>query len=95
VLGETLGEAYQIADDIRDALATDDELGKPAGRDADLGRPTVLAEMGVRGAVKHFERLIEQATASIPECPGAEFLRDLVDLEAQRLLPASLLQRAA
>jgi geranylgeranyl diphosphate synthase type II len=94
VLGETLGEAYQIADDIRDALGTDDELGKPAGRDADLGRPTTLAEMGVQGAVKHFERLIAQATASIPECPGAEFLRDLVDLEAQRLLPASLLQRA-
>jgi geranylgeranyl diphosphate synthase type II len=94
VLGETLGEAYQIADDIRDALGTDDELGKPAGRDADLGRPTTLAEMGVQGAVKHFQCLIEQATASIPECPGAEFLRDLVDLEAQRLLPASLLQRA-
>lgn len=95
VLGERLGEAYQIADDIRDALATDDELGKPAGRDADLDRPTALAELGVRGAVQRFERLIEEANASIPDCPGAEFLRELVDLEAQRLLPASLLQRAA
>ncbi|MEY2721997.1 MAG: hypothetical protein RL597_1442, partial [Pseudomonadota bacterium] len=35
-----------------------------------------------------------RAAASIPECPGAEFLRELVDLEAQRLLPAALLQRA-
>jgi geranylgeranyl diphosphate synthase type II len=94
VLGETLGEAYQIADDIRDALGTDDELGKPAGRDADLGRPTAITELGIQGAVKHFEALIARAAASIPECPGAEFLRELVDLEAQRLLPAALLQRA-
>lgn len=95
VLGDRLGEAYQIADDIRDALGTDDELGKPAGRDADLGRPTAVRELGVAGAVKHFERLIAEANASIPPCPGAEFLRELVDLEAQRLLPAQLLQRAA
>lgn len=95
LLGERLGEAYQLADDVRDALGTDDELGKPAGRDAELGRPTALAELGVHGAVRHFERLIAEAAASIPECPGAEFLRELVDLEAQRLLPPSLLQRAA
>ncbi|NDB25321.1 MAG: geranylgeranyl pyrophosphate synthase, partial [Gammaproteobacteria bacterium] len=95
ILGERLGEAYQIADDVRDALGTDEELGKPAGRDADLGRPTALAELGVQGAVQRFERLIAEAAASIPDCPGAEFLRELVDLEAQRLLPASLLQRAA
>ncbi|MBU6336035.1 MAG: polyprenyl synthetase family protein [Chloroflexi bacterium] len=95
LLGERLGEAYQLADDVRDALGTDDELGKPAGRDAELGRPTALAELGVHGAVRHFERLIAEAAASIPACPGAEFLRELVDLEAQRLLPPSLLQRAA
>jgi hypothetical protein len=39
--------------------------------------------------------LIADAAASIPDCPGAEFLRELVDLEAQRLLPPSLLQRAS
>jgi geranylgeranyl diphosphate synthase type II len=95
ILGERLGEAYQIADDIRDALGTEDELGKPAGRDADLGRPTAVGELGVAGAIQHFGRLIAEANASIPDCPGAEFLRDLVDLEAQRLLPETLLRRAA
>lgn len=95
VLGEKLGEAYQIADDVRDALGTLEELGKPAGRDADLGRPTAIAELGIAGAVQRFERLLSEAAGSIPDCPGAEFLRELVDLEAQRLLPASLLERAA
>jgi len=94
-LGEHLGEAYQIADDVRDALATASELGKPSGRDAELGRPTALAEFGVRAAIEHFEGLIAAAAASIPACPGAEFLRELVDHEAQRLLPPSLLHRAA
>ena len=95
VLGDRLGEAYQIADDIRDALGTDDELGKPAGRDADLGRPTAVGELGVAGAVERFGCLIAEANASIPACAGAEFLRELVDLEAQRLLPEKLLRRAA
>jgi geranylgeranyl diphosphate synthase type II len=94
-LGERLGEAYQLADDVRDALGTDEELGKTAHRDADLGRPTAVAELGVKGSVQRFDALMREAIESIPQCPGAEFLRDLVDLEAQRLLPASLLQRAA
>ena len=95
MLGDRLGEAYQVADDVRDALATADELGKPVGRDAELGRPTAVGQYGLRGAVRHFAAVIAEATSSIPACPGAEFLRELVDLEAQRLLPDALLRRAA
>ncbi|NBU25895.1 MAG: polyprenyl synthetase family protein [Gammaproteobacteria bacterium] len=95
VLGERLGEAYQVADDIRDALGTEEELGKPAGKDEALGRPSAVTQFGLAGAVKYFEGLIAGAAASIPPCPGAEFLRELVDLEAQRLLPEQLLRRAA
>jgi geranylgeranyl diphosphate synthase type II len=95
VLGDRLGEAYQVADDIRDALGTEDELGKPAGRDEALGRPSAVTQFGLAGAVRYFDGLIAGAAASIPPCPGAEFLRELVDLEAQRLLPEQLLRRAA
>ncbi len=94
-LGESLGEAYQVADDVRDAFAETSELGKPAGRDELLGRPTALVELGVEGAVQRFQSLIQQAIDSIPPCRGAEFLRDLIELESQRLLPAHLLHRAA
>jgi len=95
VLGDRLGEAYQVADDIRDVLATDSELGKPAHRDLALSRPSAIDEFGLGGAVERFNRLIAEASDSIPNCPGGEFLRELVDLEAQRLLPATLLQRVA
>jgi geranylgeranyl diphosphate synthase, type II len=89
-LGETLGEAYQAADDIRDACASESEIGKPIGRDAALGRPNAVQELGVSGAVKRLEQLVRDAIASIPPCPGAADLKALVQSEAKRLLPQSL-----
>ena len=94
-LGERLGEAYQVADDIRDVLATSEELGKPNGRDAALGRPSSVAELGAAGAIQHFERLVGGVLDAIPPCPGAASLRTLMQLEARRLLPDKLTRRAA
>ena len=89
-LGETLGEAYQAADDIRDACASQAEIGKPIGKDVALGRPNAVIELGVPGAVARLEELVGQAIASIPPCKGAADLRALVHSEAKRLLPKSL-----
>ncbi len=86
-LGEYMGEAYQVADDIRDVIGTAAGLGKPVGRDAALGRPSAARELGLEGALHHFERLVTQAIASIPPCPGAPQLRKLMRSEVQRLLP--------
>ncbi len=94
-LGERLGEAYQVADDIRDVLATTEELGKPNGRDAALGRPSVVAELGAVGAIQRFDQLVQGVLDAIPPCPGAAPLRALMLLEARRLLPDKLARRAA
>jgi geranylgeranyl diphosphate synthase type II len=94
-LGERLGEAYQVADDIRDALGTSEELGKPCGRDAALGRPSMVAELGAAGAIQYFDRLVGGLVEAIPPCPGAASLRTLMQLEARRLLPDKLARRAA
>jgi geranylgeranyl diphosphate synthase type II len=95
MLGERLGEAYQVADDIADVLMGAAELGKPAGQDAALGRPNAALAMGVDGAMRHLERLAEAAADSIPACPGASALKALTRSEARRLLPKDLSQRAA
>lgn len=87
-LGEWLGEAYQVADDIRDVLADPDLLGKPTGRDAALGRPSSAAEHGLEGAVQHFDRLVACAMEAVPPCRGTNALRALVRAEAERLVPA-------
>jgi len=89
-LGEWLGEAYQVADDIRDVCADPALLGKPIGRDAALGRPSAAAEQGLTGAIQHFDRLVANAIAAIPPCRGAAGLRALVRAEAERLVPAAM-----
>jgi len=94
-LGERLGEAYQVADDIADVLSDEPDLGKPTGRDLFLGRPNAALTMGVSGAMHHLEALAEAAADSIPACPGAAALRALTLGEAHRLLPKDLSQRAA
>jgi len=85
-LGETLGEAYQIADDIRDAIATEADIGKPVGRDAALGRPNSVAALGLDGAVRRLGGLVAAASESVPDCAGAGDLRALIQLEAKRLV---------
>ena len=94
-LGERLGEAYQVADDIRDVLADAQMLGKPAGRDAQLGRPSAAAELGLSGAIEHFEALIAGAIDAVPAVPGAVQFSHLIHREAERLLPKDLVSLAA
>lgn len=94
-LGEKIGEAFQVADDIRDVTATSAELGKPSGRDAALSRPSAVEELGLPGSIVRLEHLLGEAIASIPPCRGLAELRALILLEAKRLLPAKLAQRAA
>jgi len=94
-LGETLGEAYQVADDLRDAVADADEIGKPIGRDLALDRPSATRELGVEGAMSRLEHLVARSIASIPDCRGAGDLRALIMLEAKRLVPKSLARHAA
>ncbi len=86
-MGAWLGEAYQIADDIRDVVADPALLGKPVGRDAALGRPSAAIELGLEGAIAHFHRVIENVITAVPQCPGAEAMRMLVRGESERLVP--------
>lgn len=54
--GREIGLAFQIADDVLDATATSDQLGKTAGRDAALAKSTYVSLLGVdraRDAARH------------------------------------------
>lgn len=59
--GETIGLAFQIADDVLDATATSDQLGKTTGRDAALAKSTFVTALGVGGARAEAERLAAEA----------------------------------
>jgi len=55
--GEDVGLAFQIADDVLDCTATSEELGKTAGRDAELAKSTYVSLLGVEPARREAERL--------------------------------------
>jgi len=94
VLGEKIGEAYQVADDLLDAMGGD-EAGKPVGRDVALNRPSCARELGTDGAVAKLRSLVAEAAAAVPDCPGAPMLRELVGAQAKRLVPKNLAAAAA
>ncbi len=93
--GATLGNAYQVADDIRDAAAAADELGKPTGQDSAHARPNAVARLGLDGAVRQLRVLADMAAGAIPPVAGAAGLRALVAAEMKRLMPRKLVQQAA
>jgi geranylgeranyl diphosphate synthase type II len=86
-LGARIGEAFQVADDLRDALYDSDTLGKPVGQDDLHGRPNAVSELGIDGAISRLRDILGGAIASIPACPGEAQLAHLVTAYADRLIP--------
>ena len=86
-LGARIGEAFQVADDLRDALGDAETLGKPVGQDAARGRPNAVMVHGVDGAIRRLKDILDGAIASIPSCPGEAMLAKMVRAQAERLTP--------
>ena len=59
--GRDLGAAFQIADDLLDAVGTTEETGKTAGKDAAAGKATMVAVLGPERARAQAEMLSRQA----------------------------------
>ena len=65
--GSAVGLAFQIADDVLDVTSTTDELGKTAGRDAELKKSTYPALLGLAGARARAEKLCDDACLALRE----------------------------
>jgi geranylgeranyl diphosphate synthase, type II len=94
-LGLAIGEAFQVADDIRDTQSSTEEMGKPAQQDAANGRSNAVAIYGLEGAQKHFDALLQKAIDCIPDCPGRDRLCVEIDATSRRLVSGEKARQAA
>ncbi|MBU3538379.1 polyprenyl synthetase family protein [Polynucleobacter sp. UK-Gri1-W3] len=82
---KALGLAFQIVDDVLDATADSQTLGKTAGKDAAANKPTYVTLMGLDYALKQAKDLQETAIASLDSFGAqAQALKDLALLVVNR-----------
>ena len=79
-LGELIGCALQIRDDLDDVTGHQTDLGKPIGRDAALGRPN----MALRGSPEEAHAMRKALLDGVrellgPATPGSEALHLLIE----------------
>ena len=80
-----LGLAFQIVDDVLDATADSQTLGKTAGKDAAANKPTYVTLMGLDYAQQQAKELQETAISSLADFGSkADALKDLALLVVNR-----------
>jgi farnesyl diphosphate synthase len=59
--GRSLGQAFQIADDILDVTGNADAVGKAVGKDTAAGKATFVSLLGLDGAKSRAVELVDEA----------------------------------
>lgn len=80
-LGDTVGLAFQVVDDILDVESDSKTLGKTQGKDAATNKATYVSLLGLEGARGEVARLRREAMEILDDWDGpATALADLVSL---------------
>lgn len=88
-LAGAIGEAYQVADDLADALGAADDMGKPVGQDLAHHRPSAAGTLGIEGAYARIAALKSEALAALPEVAGRARIVCWLGEVVERLLPSA------
>ncbi len=65
IYGESIGLAFQIADDLLDVLGQQEKMGKGVRKDATLGKQTYPSLLGVEESRRRAKELIDQACEAV------------------------------
>jgi farnesyl diphosphate synthase len=82
---EAAGRAFQLADDLLDATASAEQMGKATGKDAAQGKQTLVSRIGVGSARSHLQNIAEEAITALDGFgPDADGLREAARFFASR-----------
>ncbi|NPC74105.1 polyprenyl synthetase family protein [Corallococcus sp. AB004] len=70
--GEAVGLAFQIADDVLDVTSSAEAMGKPVGADAEAGRFTFPAVVGLDESRRMADELVARAEAAVRPLEGVD-----------------------
>jgi geranylgeranyl diphosphate synthase, type II len=93
--GMLIGEAFQVADDLRDVAGVSGDIGKPTGQDAAHGLPNMVSTLGFDGAMSHLDNLLARVVKSIPDCAGRDSLAQQIVAVSRAMVPKQLDRGAA
>ena len=83
--GSIIGVAFQFVDDLIDALGNAETAGKATGKDAALGKATLVVAHGVNATRAHIETLLDEARSKLaPLGPRAKPLLDIAEFIVRR-----------
>lgn len=88
---ERVGIAFQIRDDVLDATAEAETLGKPTGQDLEMERPSLVQitdltvdEVNARAKAESDAALSSLSAADPGDSPAVEYLKDLAEFVVAR-----------
>lgn len=85
-IGEKLGIAFQIQDDVLDCTSSQEVLGKPIGSDIENNKSTYVSLLGLSNSQSEYSRLYDEIISSIEnlKLPNEKPLLDLINIMKKR-----------